>query len=123
MRPIYIIGPYNEDPEKWVKRLSHITRLVSESEIGHEYVVICPHPMIHVNGYGEKTKAVTQSLNLMMMVAHYDEAQLWIVLDDDGQYSSGVELEMELWRLWKDIESINEMRYCDWVQYLEMIYG
>ena len=122
MKPIYIIGPYHEDPEKWTKRLTTITRLVSESDRGHEVVIMCPHPMIHVNAFGDKVKAVTQTLNALMMAAHFDGSELWIVLDDDGQYSSGVELEMEMWRLWKPIESINEMRYCDWIQHLEMIW-
>ena len=122
MKPIYIIGPYQEDPEKWTKRLTTMTRLVSESDRGHEFVIMCPHPMIYLNGYGDTVKGMTQSLNGLMMAAHFDESELWIVLDDDGQYTSGVELEMEMWRLWRPPESINEMRYCDWIQHLEMIW-
>jgi hypothetical protein len=83
---------------------------------------MCPHPMIHTNAYGDKVKAVTQTLNTLMMVAHFDKSELWVVLDDDGQYSTGVDMEVEMWRLWREPESINEMRYCDWVQHLEMIW-
>ena len=122
MKPIYIIGPYNEDPDQWTKRLSHLTRLVATSDRSHEVVIMCPHPMIHVNGYGDKVKAVTQTLNQLMMVAHFHQSELWVVLDDDGLYSDGVEMEIEMWRLWRENESINEMRYCDWVQHLEMIW-
>ena len=122
MKPIYIIGPYHGDQETWIKRLTHLTRLVSQSDRGHEVVVMCPHPMIHTNAYGDKIKAVTQTLNTLMMVAHFDKSELWVVLDDDGEYSTGVDMEVEMWRLWREPESINEMRYCDWVQHLEMIW-
>ena len=122
MKPLYIIGPYHDEPSQWVERLTHITRLVSESPNGHEWVIMCPHPMIHVNGYGEKTKAVTQTLNGLMMAAHFDGSELWVVLDDDGNYTSGVEMEVEMWQLWRPIETIHEMRYDEWVQYLEMIW-
>jgi hypothetical protein len=122
MKPIYIIGPYHDNPSQWVERLTHITRLVSESERGHEVVIMCPHPMIHTNAYGDKVKAMTQSLNAIMMAATFDESELWIVLDDNGQYSSGVELELEMWKMWRDDYSIHEMRYCDWIQYLEMVW-
>ena len=80
---------------------------------------MCPHPMIHLNGYGDTVNAVTQTLNGLMMAAHFRESELWIVLDDDGQYTGEMEMEIDMWRLWRPSESINEMRYDDWVKHLE----
>lgn len=119
MRPIYIIGPHEEDPPKWTERLTNITRLVSTSDKSHEVVIMCPHPMIHLNGYGDTVNAVTQTLNGLMMAAHFRESELWIVLDDDGQYTGEMEMEIDMWTLWRPSESINEMRYDDWVKHLE----
>ena len=122
MRPLYIIGPYEEDPEKWTKRLTTITRLVSESDRSHEVVIMCPHPMTYLNGYGDTVNAMTQSLNGLMMAAHFDESELWVVLDSHGGYTIGMEMEIEMWRIWRPPESINEMRYDDWLKHLEDIW-
>jgi len=122
MKPLYIIGPYEKDPEEWTKRLTTITRMVSTSHKSHEVVIMCPHPMIHLNGYGDTINAITQSLNGLMMAAHFDGGELWIVLDDKGEYTMEMELGVEMWSIWKPIESINEMTYCDWIKHLESVW-
>ena len=119
MRPIYIIGPHEEDPPTWMDRLTNITRLVSTSDKSHEVVIMCPQPMIHLNGYGDTVNAITQTLNGLMMAAHFRESELWIVLDDEGQYTDEMEMKIDMWRMWRPPESINEMRYDDWVKHLE----
>ena len=83
---------------------------------------MCPHPMTHLNGYGDTVNAMTQSLNGLMMAAHFDESELWVVLDSHGGYTIGMEMEIEMWRIWRPPESINEMRYDDWLKHLEDIW-
>lgn len=122
MKPIYIIGPYDENPEMWTNKLTTITRLVSNSEKSNEVVLMCSHPMIFLNGYGDTINAMTQTLNGLMMAASFEESEMWIVLDENGQYTPGMELELDMWRLWRPQESINEMRYCDWIQHLEIVW-
>jgi hypothetical protein len=52
--------------------------------------------MIHLNGYGDTVNAVTQTLNGLMMAAHFRESELWIVLDDDGEYTGEMEMEIDM---------------------------
>jgi hypothetical protein len=127
MRLIYLIGPYRSNPRLWTERMCNITRRATQSDNSHEFTIIAPHPMIMMGGYGdddnhlERVKGITQTLNLLMIVASLPDSELWVVLDDDGQYTQGTEFEVELWRLWRD-SNIHEYKYDQWLEYMETIW-
>ncbi len=128
MKMIYFIGPYQSDPKKWTDRMCDVTRIVTQSDHSHEFTILAPHPMIYHGGYGEdgdaiqRSKGMTQTLNLLMIVATNPSSELWVMLDDNDQYSQGTEMEIDMWKLLRGPDQIHELRYDQWIQYLEMVW-
>lgn len=100
--PVYIAGPFRADTLFDRALNVHRACLLSRFAVTRGLAPLCVHPAILKDAYGddnspaERAAGREATLALVVMVAHHEEGQLWIIEREDGSLSAGTLAEHDL---------------------------